>query len=224
MIKGGKGGIMKITVSRAQAMSTITSYTYNNSKSRIKQSISLALENLTLVFSKNQNQRIKSLEIAVFNILLIGMQVIAGPLLLALQIFIATYRPKKLVPFERAKELLRKDPIAHKAFILFYNHIEQCIKPYQAHALQQRDKYCKSRIKLSCFTVIAVLSEPLASAAYTISLSTLGVFHLVGALFSKKCSIEKGLYLFIPIQLHLPKAVIKLLFSPINIVGELRKN
>lgn len=214
---------MEITVSRAQAICTITSYTYNNLKSRIKQSTSLALENLALVFSKNQNQRIKSLETAAFSIFLIATHAITSPLLLVSQIFIATYRPKELVPFERAKQLLKEDPIAHKAFILFYNHIEQCIRPYQAHALQQKEKYRKNWFKPSCLTAIAVLTEPLAGVTYTISLSALGIFHLAGAFFSKKCSVEKGLYLFIPIQLHLPKSVIKLLFSPINLINELRK-
>jgi hypothetical protein len=212
---------MTIAISRVQAISTITNYTHNNLKNRVKQSISVALENINQIFSKNQNHRISSLETATFTILLIPIHIISSPFLLMLQMCIVLYRPAKLVPFEKAKQLFIKDLIARKAFILFYNNVEQCIKPYQAYALQQRGK--QGRLKASCLTILKALTEPLAGITFTISLCALSIFHLIGVFFSRKCTIEKGLYLFIPMQLHLPRAIIKLLFLPINIIDQLRE-
>lgn len=184
---------------------------------KITEAMHGGLESISEAFTKKQDlhKRIYCLKEATFLTLWATSSLITLPLSLAHRLFITINKPNEKISFDEAINLYKEDLTLGKADNLIADAIYHPIKSSKKKSLKefQENSGLKNRLKVSAFIVSREFVKPLTHAAWTINSLSLGMFHTIGSIFSKKCDANKGLYLVNSIQ-TLEVASVTLLFMP----------
>ncbi|MGL5264172.1 MAG: hypothetical protein ACRDAI_06340 [Candidatus Rhabdochlamydia sp.] len=184
---------------------------------RIREAIYGGLESISEAFSREQelHERIFSLKEATFLTLWATSSLITLPLSLAHRAFIAINKPNKKISFDEAINLYKEDRTLGKVDNFIAKIIYYPIKSSKNDSLKafKENGGLKNRFKVSTLIVTREFAKSLTHTAWTINSLSLGMFHTIGSIFSKKCDANKGLYLVNSIQ-TLEVAAVTLLFMP----------